>query len=414
MKKILTLLAVTIIIFLPACQAPASVSETPTLTHATEVPATESPATFYPTEELTEEPADAYPVENQIREVTIDYAKNFTLEYKDGYKLLTVTMPWMGATEPLYYALVPKGTEAKVSEQNAVVIYTPIESIITLSSTYLSFLEQIDKLDSLLAVDTVDYIFNNSVRESVNEGKIAQVGSGPTIDLEQVIELDPSLVMTSASGSPDWDTHPVLEQAGLPVVINSDYLEQDPLGRAEWGKFVAAFYDEESEADQIFDAMAERYQTAKTLVADQTDKVTVLVNTAYEGTWYMPGSQSYAAILLKDAGAQYLWDDLEGSGAMPVDFEVVVERAKDADFWLNVGFAGSLADLSAMDPRYADFSAYKNGKVFNNNARITEMGGTDYYEDGTANPDMVLMDLITIFYPDLAGGHELYFYRQLQ
>ncbi len=152
----------------------------------------------------------------------------------------------------------------------------------------------------------------------------------------------------------------------------------------------------------------------KTLVADQTDKVTVLVNTAYEGTWYMPGSQSYAAILLKDAGAQYLWDDLEGSGAMPVDFEVVVERAKDADFWLNVGFAGSLADLSAMDPRYADFSAYKNGKVFNNNARITEMGGTDYYEDGTANPDMVLMDLITIFYPDLAGGHELYFYRQLQ
>ena len=260
MKKILTLLAVTIIIFLPACQAPASVSETPTLTHATEVPATESPATFYPTEELTEEPADAYPVENQIREVTIDYAKNFTLEYKDGYKLLTVTMPWMGATEPLYYALVPKGTEAKVSEQNAVVIYTPIESIITLSSTYLSFLEQIDKLDSLLAVDTVDYIFNNSVRESVNEGKIAQVGSGPTIDLEQVIELDPSLVMTSASGSPDWDTHPVLEQAGLPVVINSDYLEQDPLGRAEWGKFVAAFYDEESEADQIFDAMAERYR----------------------------------------------------------------------------------------------------------------------------------------------------------
>ena len=128
----------------------------------------------------------------------------------------------------------------------------------------------------------------------------------------------------------------------------------------------------------------------------------------------MPGSDSYAAILLRDAGADYLWSDLEGSGAMPIDFELVVERAKNADFWINVGFASSLADLSAMDPRYAEFLAYQQGGVFNNNARTTDMGGTDYFEGGTANPDQVLMDLITIFYPNLAGEHEFYFYRQLQ
>ena len=40
----------------------------------------------------------------------IDYAKNFTLEYKDGYKLLSVTLPWLGATRPLEYALIPMGT----------------------------------------------------------------------------------------------------------------------------------------------------------------------------------------------------------------------------------------------------------------------------------------------------------------
>ncbi|HBO33139.1 MAG TPA: ABC transporter substrate-binding protein [Anaerolineaceae bacterium] len=405
MKKILTLLAVLIIFVLPACQVPAAVVETEPI--VSEAPTAEAPESTSPVEEATQVPAE-------VEQVSIDYAKNFTLEYKDGYKLLTVTLPWLGATESLVYALIPNGTQVDEELGNAVVIHTPIDSFVSFSSTYLPFLEQIGELNSLIAVDTADYIYNADVRLGVENGSVTTVGSGPTIDVETVVELAPDLIMTSASGSADWDTHPVLEQAGLPVVINSDYLEQDPLGRAEWGKFIAAFYDKEAEADQVFDAMAARYEEAKASVAGQSEKVTVFVNTAYEGTWYMPGGESYAAILLSDAGADYLWNDLEGTGAMPIDFEVVVERAKDADFWLNVGFASDLASLAAMDPRYVDFKAYQEGKVFNNNARITEMGGTDYFESGTANPDAVLRDLIAIFYPDLAGGHELYYYRQLQ
>ena len=98
--------------------------------------------------------------------------------------------------------------------------------------------------------------------------------------------------------------------------------------------------------------MVERYNEVKALTADLTEKKTVLINTAYEGTWYMPGVDSFATILIKDAGGAYLWDDLEGSSSFPVDFEVVVERAQDADVWINVGFAYSLADLLAMDSRY--------------------------------------------------------------
>lgn len=390
MKKFLTLLTTLIVIVLPACQVPAGVV----------------PAELYPIVEQS----DAYPVEEPVQNtaelnpVTIDYAKNFTLDYRDGYKLLTVTLPWLGATEALEYALVPEGTQVNADLGNAVVIHTPIDSFISLSSTYLPFLEQIDELDSLVAVDTADYIYNADVRSWVENGRVATIGSVATFDLETVVELAPDLIMTSVT----------LEQAGLPVVINSDYLEQDPLGRAEWGKFIAAFYEKEVEADQIFDAMVAKYEEAQALVADRTDKATVFLNTAYEGTWYMPGGESFAAILLRDAGADYIWSDLEGTGAMPIDFEVVVERAKDADFWLNVGFASDLAGLTAMDPRYADFRAFQEGNVFNNNARITEMGGTDYYESGIANPDVVLMDLIAIFYPDLAGGHELFYYRQLE
>jgi len=416
MKKILTLLAVMIMLVLPACQAPVAVVETEEVpvvvteevpTEEIVEPVVEPTIEAYPVEEVTEEPVEVEPV-------TIDFAQNFTLEYKEGYKLLTVTLPWSGATESLAYALVPTGTTVADDLSGATVISTPIDSFVSLSTTYLTFLDQIDELSSIVAVDTADYTYNPDISLWAEAGAISSVGSGPSIDIERLLELAPDVIMTSASGFADYDTHPVLEQAGLPVVINSDYLEQDPLGRAEWGKFIAAFYDKEAEADVIFDAMVGRYEEAKALAANQTEKVTVFVNTAYEGTWYMPGADSYAAILLKDAGADYLWSDLEGYGAMPLDFEVVVERAKDADYWLNVGFATDLASLAAMDTRYAEFKAFQDGKVFNNNARITAMGGSDYYESGVANPDVVLLDLVSIFYPDLAAGHEFFYYTQLQ
>lgn len=416
MKKILTLLAVTIMIILAACQAPVQVD----VTEAVESITTAIPTVIPETEAVdpvtttvpTAVPETEAPVTSE--QVTIDYAKNFTLEYKDGYKLLTVLTPWSGANESFSYALVPQGGETPADLAAAVVIHTPISEFVSLSSTYLPFLEQIDELPSIVAVDTGDYIFNPDVRLWIEGGMISEIGSGPGIDVEKLIEMAPDVIMTSASGSPDWDSHPVLEQAGLPVIINSDYLEQDPLGRAEWGKFIAAFYDKEAEADQIFDAMVVRYEEVKASAAGQTEKPSVFVNTAYEGTWYLPGGDSYAAILLRDAGADYLWSDLEGTGAMPIDFEAVVERAKDADFWLNVGFALDLASLAAMDPRYADFKAYQEGQVFNNNARVTEMGGTDYFESGTAYPDIILTDLIAIFYPDLLGEHVFFYYHQLQ
>lgn len=408
MKKIVTFLAVLIILVLPACKPAAAPVVDPVEEQAIE---TSYPVIVDEDEVVVEEEETQTVV---VEQVSIDFAQNFSLEYKDGYKLLTVTSPWAGATEPIVYALVPVETEVSDDLGDAIVINTPIESIVSLSSTYLPFLDQIGMLESLVAVDTPDYIYNSAVRAWAEGGMIASVGSGPSIDVEGLIELDPDLIMTSASGLADWDTHPALEQAGLPVVINSDYLEQDPLGRAEWGKFVAAFYEKEVEADKIFDAIVERYEAAKALTAGMTEKKTVLINTAYEGTWYLPGADSYAAVLIRDAGGIYLWDDLEGTSAFPVDFEVVVERAQDADVWINVGFASDLAGLSGMDSRYADFNAYQEGEVYNNNLRVTEMGGTDYYESAVANPDLVLLDMVKAFYPELLTEHDFTYYQKLQ
>jgi len=406
MKKIVTLLAVLILLALPACQAPAQVVETAAPVGDTYPLETPTEIT-YPVEEPTEAPAsDA--------QVTIDYARNFTLEYKEGYKLLTVLMPWAGATEPIRYALVPKGQADPSGIDDALIVHTPVESFVSLSTTYLPFLEQIDELSSLVAVDSGAYIYNAEVQNWLKAGAVAEVGSGAVINIESLIDLNPDLIMTSASGFAEYDSHPQLLEAGLKVVINSDYLEQDPLGRAEWGKFIAAFFEKEAEADRLFDEMVARYQQAKALTSNLPTRVTVFTNTAYEGTWYMPGGESYIAILLADAGADYLFKDIEGSGAQPLDFEVVLERAKDADYWINVGALSELSALAAMDARYADFRAFQEGKVYTYSKRMNASGAVDYFESGAAAPDVILMDLIKAFYPDLLPEHEFFYYQALQ
>ena len=350
-------------------------------------------------------------------QVKVDYARGFSIEYHHNYKILTVTQPWANAQETFTYALVQCGTPAPENLGDTPVFMVPIRSIVTMSATYLPYLEQLGKLETLKGVDDPTYIYNQAVQELVAEGKITVVGGGAVgglASVETLIELAPDVIMASASGYADYDAHPKLLEAGLPVVINGDYVESTPLGRAEWGKFIAAFYNLEADAGTKFDEMVDRYLSLTSLTKDLAEKPTVFTNTDYQGSWYVPGAQSYAAILLQDAGADYLWSDIEGTGATPLAFEQVYEKAITADFWLNVGFASDLGSLLAMDERYADFNAINSKQVYNHVARVNASGGSDYFESGIANPDVVLADLIRIFHPDLLPGHTLYYYKQLQ
>lgn len=345
--------------------------------------------------------------------VEIRFAKNFTLEYRDGYKLLTVHIASDPAAQEVSYLLVPKSVEVLPDAGQATIIRTPVESFVSMSSTYLPFLEQIGKLESVVAVDDPTYIYNKTIRLWAAEGIIETVGGtmGGDEDIEKLIELNPDIVMTSAS-STALGSNPKLKETGIKVVENADYLEQSPLGRAEWGLFVAAFFDLEKVAADHFNKVVQEYEEVKALTQNLEKKVTVFNNTDYQGTWYMPGADSYPAQLLQDAGAEFVFADHPGS-TVPLSFEAVFEQAKEADFWINVGFTGDLQSLLAMDSRYSEFKAFKDGNVYNFNARANENGGLDYYESGVANPHLVLKDLVKIFYPDLLPEHELYYYQQL-
>ncbi len=346
--------------------------------------------------------------------VTLTQTKGFAVEYHNNKKLVTVETPWPGATEGFQYVLVQCGTPAPEGYEATQIIDVPVKRMITMSTTYLPFLDKLGVLDRLVGVDDTTYVNNPTVLKMAEEGKLPSIGYRAALNDEQVLELEPDLVMTYGSGAPESDAHPVLLNAGVKAVINAEWMETAPFGRTEWGKFTALFLNKEAAAEAQIAGTAQRYAELVAKAQSAEQHPTVFTDSDYQGTWYVAGGQSFGAKLLADAGTNYLWADDPNSASVPLAFEAVFEKAADADFWINVGYYNDLASLQANDARYANFAAFKNGNVWNNNKRSNANGGNDYYESAITEPDVVLADLIAIFHPELMPEHEFVYYQQLK
>jgi iron complex transport system substrate-binding protein len=197
------------------------------------------------------------------------------------------------------------------------------------------------------------------------------------------------------------------------VVINGEYLERDPLGRAEWIKFTSLFFGKEKVADSVFNMIETEYNTTRDKVAAVEQKPSVLCGTVYGDAWFMPGGENYAAKLLKDAGSNYLWASDSTQGWLEISFEAVYDKAKNADLWI-VGSFDTFEQLKAADQRYALFKPFETKQIYNYNARIGAKGGNDFLELGYMRPDIILKDLVKIGHPELLPEHELYFHARLR
>ena len=343
------------------------------------------------------------------------YAAGFSVEYFNHYKVVTVTQPWQAADETFEYVLVQCGTPVPAGFADGQIVQVPIDRVATLSTTYLPHLERLDRVDALVGVDQFDFIYAPKVRQKIDAGELIEFSSGTTLDIERLLVAEPDLILAYGTGNPDVDSYGRLIQAGLPVALVGDYVETSPLGRAEWLLFTALFFNQEVKGQQVFTEIATEYEALVELTSDLSDRPTVFAGFSYEGTWYMSGGNSYAARLLKDAGAAYLWAENRSPVTIPLDFEVVFDRAAGADVWVNVSQDWQRhGDAISTDPRYGKFAALQQGSVFNNNARMNATGGNDYWESGAISPHHILADLVKIFHPELLPDHELVYYQQLQ
>jgi iron complex transport system substrate-binding protein len=342
----------------------------------------------------------------------LKYAQGFSVTDSLNCKWVEVVYPYQGATSGYQYLLVQKGNEIPEHSKEVEVITVPIESIICTSTTHVPLLDYLNETDKLVGFPTTDYISSEKMRKRIDAGKVKDLGVDKGMNVEEIFLLNPSMVM-GYTMSGDLGQLKKIKELGVPVVIDAEYLEKHPLGRAEWIKFMALFFNKEHEADSVFQFIEKEYLTIQSLAKNIPAKPTVMSGVVYGDVWFMPGGKNYASQLLNDAGCNYLWSDTESNGFLEVSFESVFAKAKDADLWIGVGSFKSLKEIESAEKRYSLFKAFKTKNVFTYNTRVGAKGGSEFLELGYLRPDIILKDLVKIGHPEVLPGYEMYFYTRL-
>lgn len=341
------------------------------------------------------------------------FAQGFLVSYHKHYKVVTVKNPWENATENLEYVLVQCGTPIPQNYPNAIIVEIPTQRVLAMSTTYLPHLEKLGQLEALIGVSDRRLIYSKVIRQRITDGLIQEVGDLEP-DVEKILGLKPNVILSYRLDDGEGSRFNTLKSLKQTIVLDAAHLESTPLGRAEWLKFTALLFNKEAEANQEFTAIAQRYQSLVDKTKSLENLPTVLSGSPFQGVWYVPAGNSYVAQFFHDAGADYLWKDSDSRLSLPLDYEAVLKKAKNADFWLNPNQAWSTkSDLMAEDQRYDLLKASQTKQIFIANARLNPDGGNDFWESGATNPDLILADLIKIFHPELLPEHQLYYYRQL-
>jgi len=345
--------------------------------------------------------------------VQAKYAEGFRISYHKNYKLLEILKPFQDHVDTLRYSLVPRGLVDHIAIENTQEIPIPVRSLIATSTTHLGLTEMLEANEVINGVVGGSFIYEEEIQHRLKNKEITNFPVG-AFNKEQALAMDPDVVMISGGQSSQFDNYRVLIDSGIGVVVNSEWLETTPLGKAEWVKVMAALLNKEQIANRKFAAVAQQYNKLKAAVDTVNSAPLVINNMPYKGSWSVSGGKSFTAQYLKDAGADYPWFDSPATGGVQKDFEVVYQMGLDADIWLHPGAAKTKADILAKDVRFKDFKAFKTGAIFNNNRRTDSSGGNDFWESGVVHPEIVLADLIRIFHPQILPEHNLYYYQKVK
>src|SRR4030043_561700 len=343
-------------------------------------------------------------------------ARRFSLEKTDSCSILTITDPWQGASgiKQVYY-LVNRINGESLSSDKLSIIEVPLKKIICMSTTHVAMIEALGAEDAITGVSGKDFIYNEKINERISQDLIYDVGYESGLNNELIISLSPDLIMMYGIGSESTGYLGKVKELGIKVMFKADYLETDPLGKAEWIKLFGALFCREKMADSIFRSVSESYDTIKSFISRSiSERPDVLLGLPFRDTWFISPGDSYASRFIEDAGGNYLWSDTKSSVSMPYSIEDVFIRSLKADFWLNTGNASSKRVISSLDPRLETIPCFSTGNINNNNRRISQAGGNDYWESGILNPHLILKDIAAILHPGLFPDYELFYYRRIE
>ena len=334
--------------------------------------------------------------------IEVKYATGFSVRDSADVRLVEVGAPTLqSSTASLrqggkyHFALVHSDDVAVPEGYTKVRV--PITSTICMTALQLSNFTILDAHDVVKGLTGTKNLFNEDILQRVKDGRIVKIGMEGNFDTEMVLAANPQVIFISPSKRGGYDA---IKETGITLVPHLGYQELNPLGQAEWIKFIGMFIGKEREANEVFAGIEGRYQQLKSQTSNlkPEDRPTVTSGEMHYGNWHAVGGKNYLAQIFRDAGADYVIDDEETSGEN-LEFEKMYALAANADYWriLN-SFPGefSYEALKASEPRNELFKAFKERKVI-----YCNMKQQPYYEISPVEPDVLLKDFVAIFHPDL-------------
>ena len=332
-------------------------------------------------------------------EVKVKYATGFTVRDTAGIRLVDVGKHY-------HFALV-KGDVAVPEGYTKVRV--PIERTICMTMLQLSNFTILDAHDVVSGLTGTKNLFNKDIQARVKDGRIVKIGMEGNFDTEMVLAANPDVIFISPFKRGGYEP---IKETGITLVPHLGYKELNPLGQAEWIKFVGMFIGKERQANDIFAGIEQRYNELKALAAKAEKRPTVFSGEMHSGTWHAVGGKNYLAQIFRDAGADYVIADEETAGEN-LEFEKMYALAAKADYWRILNSypdAFSYEALKASEPRNELFQAFKDRKVI-----YCNMKQTPYYEISPVEPDVLLKDFVAIFHPELVeADYQPTFYQLLK
>ncbi len=326
------------------------------------------------------------------------YAKGYTVKtLSDGIRLVDVADPQkdkdrMPAT--YHFALVPQDVESKVPE-GYTEVKVPIDRTIVMTMLQLSNFTALGAHDVIKGITGTKNLFDKDILQRVKNGEIVKIGMEGNFDPELILAANPQVIFISPFKRGGYDA---IKETGITLIPHLGYKELDPLGQAEWIKYIAMFIGKEKEANQLFSEIESRYLDLKEKVATTTSRPTVFSGEMHGGNWFAVGGKNHLAQIFRDAGAEYVLKD-DNTGGVPIEYEKMYSMAANTDYWriLN-SYPGDFSydALKASEPRNRLFKAFKDRHVI-----YCNMKQTPYYEISPVQPDIILSDLVHIFHPEL-------------
>lgn len=329
-----------------------------------------------------------------------EYASFFGIkEERDGIKILINPFGRNSADSLSSWLVLPSDKDYK--------------RIVCMSTSHISYIDALGESNRIVGVSGGQYVSSEVVKKGLNEGSISDIGFEGSLNYELLISLQPDLVLTYGIEGENNQYIEKIKQFNIPVIALGDYLENHPLGKLEYLKLFGQLLNKRDLADSIYNSTKLRYLELKELTKNR-NKTNILINAPWKEVWYIPGKNSYMNIIIEDAGGRVLGSTEKSAYTKALSIEEVFILSSNADIWLNPNSIATMSELKSVNPLFANISPVIEHKVFNNTKLSTPGGGSQFWEKGVIEPDIILKDLIKIIHPDLIKSHELKYYFNLQ